>query len=153
MTTHKPVFYDEGRDRWRRTRRVSEIASALLTGVLILFLVNVSRRLDLPRLMLPDSRPTLHAIHDWPRPQPQKRTRRARRVLPQRAAEGPADPLRAAFYVSWDPASFASLKQHHAEIDLLITESLHVTTADGRCSSRPTRSSQSGWRRAAATCS
>ena len=62
MGSHKPVFFDEKRARWRRTRRVGEIASALLTLLLIVFLVNVSRRPDLPVLMLPDTRPTLHAV-------------------------------------------------------------------------------------------
>ena len=39
------------------------------------------------------------------------------------------DPLRAAFYVSWDPTSLAALQQHYRDIDLLIPERLHSITA------------------------
>ena len=42
------------------------------------------------------------------------------------------DPLRAAFYVEEDPTSFASLQAHYHDIDLLIPESLHAVSADGR---------------------
>ena len=133
MVSHKPVFFDEKRSRWRRTRRTGEIASALLTLLLIVFLVNVSRRPDLPRLMVPDSRPTLHAVNPKSRGAAVRpRVGRRSRVLPRHSADGPLDPLRAAFYVSWDPASFAALRQHHGEIDLLVPETLHVISPDGR---------------------
>jgi len=39
--------------------------------------------------------------------------------------------LRAAFYVSYDANSLASLKNHYKDIDLLIPEELHAVTADG----------------------
>ncbi|MGE5126332.1 MAG: polysaccharide deacetylase family protein, partial [Betaproteobacteria bacterium] len=133
MVAHKPVFFDEKRERWRRARRIGEVASALLTVLLIAFLVNVSRRLDLPQLMLPDSRPTLHAIRQKTRTLPvRQRAGRRSRVLPRQAKGGPGEPLRAAFYVAWDPASFAALRQHHDQIDLLVPESLHMTSAEGR---------------------
>jgi cellulose synthase/poly-beta-1,6-N-acetylglucosamine synthase-like glycosyltransferase/peptidoglycan/xylan/chitin deacetylase (PgdA/CDA1 family)/spore germination protein YaaH len=128
----KPVFFDQQRSRWRRTRRVVEILGAAVTLVLVVFLWNVARRPDLPGLMLPDTRPALHAIRQKKASTPvRQRAGRLGRVLPQHTAEGPADPLRMAFYVSWDPASFASLRLHHTEIDLLVPESLHLTTADG----------------------
>ncbi|PYU64865.1 MAG: hypothetical protein DMG56_05145, partial [Acidobacteria bacterium] len=38
---------------------------------------------------------------------------------------------RAAFFVSWDPNSLASLKKHYKDIDLLIPEQLHAVSADG----------------------
>jgi cellulose synthase/poly-beta-1,6-N-acetylglucosamine synthase-like glycosyltransferase/spore germination protein YaaH/peptidoglycan/xylan/chitin deacetylase (PgdA/CDA1 family) len=133
VVAHKPVFFDEKRERWRRARRVGEIASALLTVLLIAFLINVSRRLDLPRLMLPDTRPSLHAIRQKTRTTPvRQRAGRRNRVLPRQLAGGPGDPLRAAFYVGWDPASFAALRQHHDQIDLLVPESLHMISPDGR---------------------
>ena len=42
------------------------------------------------------------------------------------------DPLRAAFFVSWDANSLASLKKNYKDLDLLIPEQLHSVTADGR---------------------
>ena len=41
------------------------------------------------------------------------------------------DPLRAAFFVSWDPNSLASLKKHYKDLDLLMPEQLHAVTPDG----------------------
>jgi cellulose synthase/poly-beta-1,6-N-acetylglucosamine synthase-like glycosyltransferase/peptidoglycan/xylan/chitin deacetylase (PgdA/CDA1 family)/spore germination protein YaaH len=48
--------------------------------------------------------------------------------VPLNAEEG----IRAAFYVSWDAASFSSLREYAHQIDLLYPEWLHVLTADGR---------------------
>jgi len=88
VDTHKPVFLDERRIRWRRTRRLVEVVGAFLGVVGIAFLVNVARRSELPRLMLPESRPALHAVRQHARPAPvEKRPGRLRRVLPSRAPE------------------------------------------------------------------
>ncbi|MFN8091811.1 MAG: glycosyltransferase [Vicinamibacteria bacterium] len=133
MADLKPVFFDQRRVRWRRARRTLEVAGGTLTLVLFVFLWNVARRPDLPGLMLPDTRPALHAIRrSRPLASERRRPGRLARVLPRYAARGPADPLRMAFYVSWDPASFAALQQHHDQIDLLVPETLHITTPDGR---------------------
>ena len=43
--------------------------------------------------------------------------------------------IRGAFYVQWDAASFASLKEYYPQIDLLFPEWMHVLTADGRLQS------------------
>ena len=48
--------------------------------------------------------------------------------VPLNSGEG----LRAAYYVEDDPASYSSLKQHIAQIDLLFPEWLHVITPDGK---------------------
>ena len=42
------------------------------------------------------------------------------------------DPLRAAFYVSDDYTSLASLELHYRDLDLLIPEALHAVSADGK---------------------
>ena len=44
MPERKPIFYDEERRRWRRTRLALEIAGGLFTLVLIVFLLNVGRQ-------------------------------------------------------------------------------------------------------------
>ena len=43
--------------------------------------------------------------------------------------------IRAAYYVTWDAASFVSLKQYYSQIDLLFPEWLHVLTPDGHIQS------------------
>jgi peptidoglycan-N-acetylglucosamine deacetylase len=147
MDERKPIFYDEDRSRWRRTRRALEIAGALFTVVLVTFFFTIINRVDLPGLFLPSTgRPGLHAVAAAaPKPDLTKRRRgRRRRVadlgkVPVPASYAPAqqvpsdyDPLRIAFYVSWDPSSFASLQLHYRDIDLLVPEQLHSISSDGR---------------------
>ena len=62
MSERKPIFYDEQRRRWRRTRLALEIAGGFFTLVLVVFLLNVGRNPDLPDILRPDTRAGLHAI-------------------------------------------------------------------------------------------
>ncbi len=133
MADGKPIFYDEERRRWRRTRRVLEITGALFAFVVLLFVISVLRKPNLPELLLPDTRPLLRGIR-MPRllRAAVQRHGRKKRVAALGQVPDHYDPLRAAFYVSWDPASLASLQQHYRELDLLIPEELQCTSPDGR---------------------
>ncbi len=53
MPERKPIFYDQERRRWRRTRLVLEVTGALFTLVLVVFLLNVVRNPELPELLRP----------------------------------------------------------------------------------------------------
>jgi cellulose synthase/poly-beta-1,6-N-acetylglucosamine synthase-like glycosyltransferase/peptidoglycan/xylan/chitin deacetylase (PgdA/CDA1 family) len=130
MKERRPIFYDAEKVRWRRTRRILEISGALLTLLLIYFFVTVAGSVELPSSLLPDTRPTYHAVKKNLKPVA-LRTGRRRRVA--RIGKVPAgyDPLRAAFFVSWDPNSLASLKKHYKDLDLLMPEELHAVTPDG----------------------
>ncbi|MBI3404120.1 MAG: glycosyltransferase [Acidobacteria bacterium] len=57
---------------------------------------------------------------------------RRRRVAALGTVPSTYDPLRAAFYVSWDPNSLASLQKHYRDLDLLIPEALHAISPDGK---------------------
>jgi peptidoglycan-N-acetylglucosamine deacetylase len=126
----KPIFYDQQRRRWRRTRRVLEISGALFTLVLIIFLIDVSRNPELPDILRPDIHAGLRPFHSPYKKRPAAVRRKklaALGAIPQNY-----NPLiRAAFYVPWDPASLASLQQHYRDVDVLITETLHSVTPDG----------------------
>ena len=63
MVERKPIFYDQERRRWRRTRLVLEVAGTLFTFVLVVFLLNVVRNPELPDLLRPDTHAGLHAVH------------------------------------------------------------------------------------------
>jgi cellulose synthase/poly-beta-1,6-N-acetylglucosamine synthase-like glycosyltransferase/spore germination protein YaaH/peptidoglycan/xylan/chitin deacetylase (PgdA/CDA1 family) len=130
MPERKPIFYDEDRRRWRRTRRVLEITGGLFTLVLIIFLVNVARKPELPDILSADTHGGLHAVRNKPKVKP-VRPGRKRKVAALGKIPANYDPLRAAFYVSWDPTSLASLQQHYHDIDVLIPEVLHSVAADG----------------------
>jgi cellulose synthase/poly-beta-1,6-N-acetylglucosamine synthase-like glycosyltransferase/peptidoglycan/xylan/chitin deacetylase (PgdA/CDA1 family) len=130
MKERGPIFYDAERVRWRRTRRVMEITGALLTLLLAYFFVTIAVSVELPAGLLPDTKPKYQALKAKKKPVP-AREGRHRRVANLGTVPASYDPLRAAFFVSWDPNSLASLKKHYKDIDLLIPEQLHAVSADG----------------------
>jgi cellulose synthase/poly-beta-1,6-N-acetylglucosamine synthase-like glycosyltransferase/spore germination protein YaaH/peptidoglycan/xylan/chitin deacetylase (PgdA/CDA1 family) len=130
MPERKPIFYDQERRRWRRTRLVLEITGGFFTLVLIVFFINVIRKPELPEILRPDTHGGLHSIHNRPKLKP-VRLGRKHRVAQLGKIPQNYDPLRAAFYVPYDPNSLASLQLHYHDIDVLIPETLHTLAADG----------------------
>src|SRR5579863_10203095 len=130
MKERGPIFYDAQRVRWRLTRRAMEITGALLTLLLAYFFVTVAVSVELPADLLPDTKPGYHPVKAKKKALPVREGRK-RRVASLGTVPASYDPLRAAFFVSWDPNSLASLKKHYKDIDLLIPEQLHSVTADG----------------------
>src|SRR5216683_4020935 len=130
MKERRPIFYDAERVRWRRTRRVMEITGALLTLLLAYFFVTIAISVELPAGLLPDGKPAYRALKSKKKPVP-AREGQHRRVANIGTVPASYDPLRAAFFVSWDANGLASLKKHYKDIDLLIPEQLHAVTPDG----------------------
>jgi cellulose synthase/poly-beta-1,6-N-acetylglucosamine synthase-like glycosyltransferase/peptidoglycan/xylan/chitin deacetylase (PgdA/CDA1 family) len=131
MKERKPIFYDSEKVRWRRTRRVLEVSGALLTLLLVYFFVTIAGSVELPSSLLPDTRPAYHSLKKKVLKPVVFRQGRHARVANIGQVPASYDPLRAAFFVSWDPNSLASLKKHYKDIDLLIPEQLHSVSADG----------------------
>src|SRR5216683_2219842 len=131
MKERRPIFYDAERVRWRRTRRVLEISGALLILLLGYFFVTIAVSVELPAGLLPDTRPVYRALKIKTKAKPPVREGRRRRIANIGTVPASYDPLRAAFFVSWDAASFASLKKHYKDIDVLIPDQLHAVTPDG----------------------
>lgn len=133
MKERGPIFYDAERVRWRRTRRVLEISAILLTVSLVYFLVTIAVSVDLPAGFLTDARPAFHPLklRSSSRLLPPVREGRHGRVAAIGTVPASYDPLRAAFFVSWDPNSLASLKMHYRDIDLLIPAQVHAVSDDG----------------------
>ncbi len=133
MKERKPIFYDEQQRRWRRMRRVMEAAGVLVALLLLNFIASVFIKPELPEFVLTETRPGVHAATSKRKAKLAKvRTDRRKRIAAIGKTPAHYDPLRAAFYVSWDPTSLASLQQHYRELDLLIPEALHAVSADGR---------------------
>jgi peptidoglycan-N-acetylglucosamine deacetylase len=132
MKERGPIFYDAERVRWRRTRRVLEITAILLTVSLAYFFVTVAVSVDLPTGLLPDTKSAFRPLKLKPTAKllPVREGRR-RRIANIGTVPASYDPLRAAFFVSWDPNSVASLKAHYKDIDLLVPEQLHSVTPNG----------------------
>ena len=129
MKERRPIFYDAERVRWRRTRRVLEISGALLVLLLAYFFVTIAVSVELPAGLLPDTKPAYRALKI--KKKVPAREGRHRRISNIGTVPASYDPLRAAFFVSWDAASFASLKKHYKDIDVLIPDQLHAVTPDG----------------------
>ena len=138
---NKPVFYDPQRKRWKRLRRIFDVAAlfGLLCGTI--FIVGLLRMKPLPELVLASRTRNYRALTYPAKPTVKPGTKLARSAhrktetkpsdVPLNQGEG----LRAAFYVDWDAASYSSLKEHIKQIDLLFPEWLHVITPDGALTS------------------
>src|SRR5262245_44003578 len=103
MKERRPIFYDEQRVRWRFTRRVLEVSGVLLTLLLVYFFVTIVVSVDLPAGLIPDSKSPYRAlkVKKTTKAQP-VREGRHRRVANLGTVPSSYDPLRAAFYVSYD---------------------------------------------------
>ncbi|HEY2119120.1 MAG TPA: glycosyltransferase [Candidatus Acidoferrum sp.] len=131
MKERKPIFYDAERVRWRFTRRILEISGVLLTLLLVYFFVTIARSVELPSSLLPDTRPAYHSLKKKLMKPVVLREGRHKRIANIGQVPSTYDPLRAAFFVSWEANSLASLKKHYKDIDLLMPEQLHAITPDG----------------------
>jgi len=127
----KPVFYDPKHTRLRRTRQITVLTVIVTASLLVLFGLSILEAPLLPTLILPTTSHGLRPAGIEPtRHKTPRRKRKPFSLSPPGA--GRAQPLRAAFYVNWDPTSFTALRAHYKEIGLLIPEWLHMTTPDGR---------------------
>jgi cellulose synthase/poly-beta-1,6-N-acetylglucosamine synthase-like glycosyltransferase/peptidoglycan/xylan/chitin deacetylase (PgdA/CDA1 family)/spore germination protein YaaH len=128
----RQIFFDPQRKRWKRLRRVLDVAAVLSTLVLVGFIFNVMRAQHLPELLLPTPKHNFKALPDpvlrgkSARPT-RRKTSRKPSDIPFNSGEG----LRAAYFVQDDPASYASLKEHIHQIDLLFPQWLHATAPSG----------------------
>lgn len=129
MPESKPIFFDQKRRRWRRTRLALEIAGGIFTLALVVFLLNVVRSPELPELLRPGVHPGLHAI---PFRAKAKNVRsRKRRVASIGKIPQNYEPLRMAFYVGDDYMSFVSLQEHYHQLDIVSPDALHAVYAGG----------------------
>ncbi len=133
---NKPIFYDPERKRWKRLRRIFDVVAVVSTIVLVAFGINVLRREQLPELLLPVQKRNYKALRDSSYAAKSKTSQRTlRRIRHRRPSDIPfntGEGLRAAYYVDYDAASYASLQHHVHDVDLLFTDWLHVITPDGK---------------------
>jgi len=125
----KQIFFDPQRKRWKRLRRILDVSAVVLTLVLAAFIFNVLRSQHLPELLLPTPRHNFKALPDRTLQLKGAKTRPARRKTGRKPSEIPlnsGEGLRAAYYVPYDEASYASFKEHVHQIDMLFPEWLHV---------------------------
>src|SRR5215472_2379621 len=133
----KAVFHDPQRKRWKRLRIVFDVAAAVVSLSILVFIITLIHSQPLPSLLLPDQKRPYHAIRQKERRHPPKRltTHRTTKTPPSQVAMNSEEGIRGAFYVTWDAGSFSALKAFYPQIDLLFPEWLHVMNDDGRLQS------------------
>jgi peptidoglycan-N-acetylglucosamine deacetylase len=133
---NKQIFYDPQRKRWKRLRRIFDVAALLGLVLGSIFVVDLVRMKPLPELFLRAQKRNYKALSSTPALKPGQKLRRSlHRKTDRKPSDVPlnqGEGLRAAYYVEDDPASYSSLKQHIAQVDLLFPEWLHVVTPDGK---------------------
>jgi len=138
----KPVFYDPRQSRWRRLRRLFDILGLAITLIVVFFVYTAIRNEQLPSLLLPDQKRPYHALKEKEKEREKEKEKERKKLATARARRKSKKPpsqvvlnadegIRAAFYVQWDAASFASLREYAHQIDLLYPEWLHVLGPDG----------------------
>jgi cellulose synthase/poly-beta-1,6-N-acetylglucosamine synthase-like glycosyltransferase/peptidoglycan/xylan/chitin deacetylase (PgdA/CDA1 family)/spore germination protein YaaH len=102
--------------------------------ILVLFFLNVVKNQKLPELLLPAPKRNYRAIQEQAAAikarylkSPRRKTSRKPSEIPFNSGEG----LRAGYYVDDDAGSYASLRSHIHQLDMIFPEWLYVTTADG----------------------
>jgi len=130
----KPVFYDPQRKRWARLRVLFSVLGAVIAGLALFSIIALFLNLDpVKQLGMPETRRNLRAVKQ------QESRRKARSRGAHRKTKAPPsqvelnadESIRAAYYVTWDAASFVALKEHYPQIDLLFAEWLHVLSPEG----------------------
>ena len=134
---NKPVFYDPQRKRWKRLRRVFDVAA--LFGLMLggIFVLGLLRMKPLPNLNLTTQGRNYRYVATPPKPvvkpgqKPVLSAHRKTALKPSDVTLNTGEGLRAAYYVDWDAASYSSLKQHARQIDLLFPMWMHVLDSRG----------------------
>ncbi|WP_263356485.1 glycosyltransferase [Acidicapsa ligni] len=137
MTPDHQIFFDPQRKRWKRLRRIFDVAAVLLTIVVAIFIFNVFREQHLPDLLLPIPKHNYKAVRD--RQSDLLRAEKARGVPAHRKTKRKASDIpfntgegvRAAYYQPDNEASYSSFKEHVHQIDILFPVWLHVSEPDG----------------------
>src|SRR5437868_11302759 len=136
------VFYDPRRARWKRLRRLFDVAGVSITLLIIFFVYAALRNEQLPALLLPERKHPYHALKEKEKEKAKehrrllaRRTHRKSKTAPSQVKLNAEEGIRAAFYVPWDAASFSSLREYARQIDLLFPTWLQVLTPDGRLQS------------------
>src|SRR6266849_5383196 len=129
----KPVFYDPHRKRWPRLRRVLDVTGIIITLLVLFFLVSFFVTSKPAHLLMPEQK------RNWKTLKERETRKKPKTIGTHRKTATPAsevalnadEGIRAAYYVTWDAASFVSLQQYYPQIDILFPEWLHVLTPDG----------------------
>jgi cellulose synthase/poly-beta-1,6-N-acetylglucosamine synthase-like glycosyltransferase/spore germination protein YaaH/peptidoglycan/xylan/chitin deacetylase (PgdA/CDA1 family) len=137
----KQVFYDPLQARWRHIRRFVDAAALAFSLLVIFFIYSALRSEPLPDLSWLTEKKPYHALSENEKVKAREKRRLATlartghrhqsRKAPSQLTLNSEQGVRAAFYVSWDAASYSSLREYARQIDLLFPTWLQVLRPDG----------------------
>jgi cellulose synthase/poly-beta-1,6-N-acetylglucosamine synthase-like glycosyltransferase/peptidoglycan/xylan/chitin deacetylase (PgdA/CDA1 family) len=129
----KPIFFDPDRRRWKRIRKSIDITVVILSLLIVFFALTVVRKTNIPTVLLADQKKNYRALKlNEPKKPLRKGSHRKTLTPASQVVLNSGEGIRGAFYVTWDAASFSSLREYIHQIDIVFPEWLHVLGADGR---------------------
>ena len=129
----KPIFFDPDRRRWKRIRKSTDVIVVVLSLLVVFFALTVVRKTDIPAVLLADQKKNYRALKLNEPKKPQKKGNHRKTLIPaSEVVLNSGEGIRGAFYVTWDAASYSSLREYIHQIDFVFPEWLHVLGADGR---------------------
>jgi len=130
----KPIFFDPDRRRWKRIRKTSDVVVVVLSLLIVFFALTVVRKTDIPKVLLTDQKKNYRALklNERKKPQRARATHRNTLTPASQVVLNSGEGIRGAFYVTWDAASYSSLREYIHQIDFVFPEWLHVMGGDGR---------------------
>ncbi|HEY6251025.1 MAG TPA: glycosyl hydrolase family 18 protein, partial [Candidatus Angelobacter sp.] len=133
----QPIFYDPKKKRWARLRLLLNVVGITITGLILFFVITTLQPEELPRILMPEQKRNLKTLKEKEhrRKTSAKGTHRKTQAPPSQVELNADEGIRAAYYVTWDAASFVSLQEYYPQIDILFPEWLHVLTPDGNLQS------------------
>ena len=128
----KPIFFDPDRRRWKRIRKTIDFTAVVLSLLIVFFALTVVRKTNIPNVLLANQKKSYRALKLKEPKRPVGRgTHRKTTAAPSEVVLNSDEGIRGAFYVTWDAASFSSLREYIHQIDFVFPEWLHVVGGDG----------------------
>jgi cellulose synthase/poly-beta-1,6-N-acetylglucosamine synthase-like glycosyltransferase/spore germination protein YaaH/peptidoglycan/xylan/chitin deacetylase (PgdA/CDA1 family) len=128
-----PIFFDPDRRRWKRIRKSIDVAVVVFSLLIVFFAATVVRKTSIPNVLLADQKKNYRALKSNERKKPLRvrETRRKTLVPASQVVLNSGEGIRGAFYVTWDAASYSSLREYIHQLDFVFPEWLHVLEPDG----------------------
>jgi cellulose synthase/poly-beta-1,6-N-acetylglucosamine synthase-like glycosyltransferase/peptidoglycan/xylan/chitin deacetylase (PgdA/CDA1 family)/spore germination protein YaaH len=128
----KPIFFDPDRRRWKRIRKTSDVTVVVLSLLIVFFVITVVRKTSIPAVLLAEQKKNYRALKINERKKPAKKSTHRKTLIPaSQVVLNSGEGIRGAFYVTWDAASYSSMRDYIHQIDFVFPGWLQVLGADG----------------------
>jgi hypothetical protein len=120
----KPIFFDPDRRRWKRIRKTIDITVVVLSLLMLFFAVTVVRKTNMPKVLLTDQRKNYRALKQNEKKAQRKNVHRKTQTPASQVVLNSGEGIRGAFYVTWDAASYSSLREYIHQLDFVFPSTM-----------------------------